>query len=465
MAKKKQPKQPSMADFDNATPPAFKTTNQPAYTTQVPAMLCHSFFNFFTLVTMDDIKNFLKCAATTPEGENLIYLWKRAYEKGYESGKKSLLQNLEREMEEMFEEGVAKWMNLGHEEGYTIAKDSFDKIIKAVKARETLKASTNSTSTQTDSATTMTTVSMQTNPVPTTPSVSTSTIGTQTNTTMSQLLKIGPPTRIVTSQSPVPYGNREFDQILLYSENSPKFDGFSLPMPSLIISNSLAPSPITTALETHQKMANFTLKSKTIENSPISTQTTFQTPAPSIFEATNGLLQLNTSPKSLNNNALQSITLTTAASTSQPSVLSATSGDKKRASLSAVLKLQSSIGSREHTSIAKALETCLKTVEFEKFDQKLEKSPILEHFSWVDDTISLPMTSTLPTKYPHNISCLCSTSTCPFLSLQCQCCCSKNQWNAQCHHTSHSPSHGSPPSHTLCHSHHPPQPHILTLLN
>jgi flagellar biosynthesis/type III secretory pathway protein FliH len=124
---KNQPKWPSTADFDNVALPTVTTTNQPASS---------SFLNFITLATIEDIKKFLKLAATTHEGENLVYLWKRAYEDGIENGRKSLLQDLGKEMEEKFEEGVERGMNLGREQGYTsyytMAKEAFDKIIKAV---------------------------------------------------------------------------------------------------------------------------------------------------------------------------------------------------------------------------------------------------------------------------------------------------------------------------------------------
>ena len=123
MAKKSlkiQPKQPSVTNLDNAALPAI-TTNQPASTTQTDLQASatrHSIFNFVTLMTPYDIKNFLNFAATTPEGQILTHLWQCTYKYGYENGKKSLLQNLERKIEEKFEEGVARGMALGREETY-----------------------------------------------------------------------------------------------------------------------------------------------------------------------------------------------------------------------------------------------------------------------------------------------------------------------------------------------------------
>ena len=196
MAKKKskqQPKQPNTADFDNAAPqiekpttPVFTTSNQPANTSQddehTPATTQVSFFDFITLATTEDIKKFLKLASTTPDGKNLENLWRRAHGEGYEKGRKSLLQSLERKLEEKFGEGVERGKDLGCEEGYNVAKEAFDDIIKVVKARETPKMSTSNISTQTDPPT-VTTVSKsaQTNPISILPT-SYSTSSTQTST-------------------------------------------------------------------------------------------------------------------------------------------------------------------------------------------------------------------------------------------------------------------------------------------
>ena len=63
-------------------------------------------------------------------------------------------------MEEKFEEGVARGMDLGREEGYTVAKQGFDGIVKALKDREqSEKVSTSDFGTQTDSPHTTTTTS------------------------------------------------------------------------------------------------------------------------------------------------------------------------------------------------------------------------------------------------------------------------------------------------------------------
>ena len=67
-------------------------------------------------------------------------------------------------MEDKFEEGVKKGMDLGREEGYTVAKEGFDSIVKRLKAREASKnTSSINSGTQTDPAATTTSGSAQTN--------------------------------------------------------------------------------------------------------------------------------------------------------------------------------------------------------------------------------------------------------------------------------------------------------------
>jgi hypothetical protein len=126
---KQQPKQQNVASLGDTTT-APTTANQSVSTSpvdaHVPATTHLSFFNFITLATTDDIKKFLELASTRPEGKNLGNLWRRAHGEGYEKGRRSLLQNLERKMKDKYEEGVEEGMNLGREQGYTVAKEAFD---------------------------------------------------------------------------------------------------------------------------------------------------------------------------------------------------------------------------------------------------------------------------------------------------------------------------------------------------
>ena len=45
-------------------------------------------------------------------------------------------------MEDKYEEGTKKGMDLGREEGYTVAKEGFDYIVESMKAKEASKART-----------------------------------------------------------------------------------------------------------------------------------------------------------------------------------------------------------------------------------------------------------------------------------------------------------------------------------
>jgi hypothetical protein len=152
MAKKSSKKQPASTSGVDANAPATRL----------------SFFNFITIATTEDIENFINIAATTPEGENLKYLWERAYKEGFENGQKVIqptLQRIGKKLEEKFDKGVARGMDLGREEGYMLAKQGFDGIVKGLKAREAPKVDTVVASTQTDPrAITTESTSTQTNP-------------------------------------------------------------------------------------------------------------------------------------------------------------------------------------------------------------------------------------------------------------------------------------------------------------
>ena len=84
MGKKTQKKQPKMLNAANLGHPqtekTISETSQPASTlgvdTSTPATTQVSYFDFITLATIKDIKDFLKLANTTPEGKNLEYLWR-----------------------------------------------------------------------------------------------------------------------------------------------------------------------------------------------------------------------------------------------------------------------------------------------------------------------------------------------------------------------------------------------------
>lgn len=259
---KNQLKRPSTADFDNAAPPAITTvtTSQPASTPQaddahVPTItqLSFKFSDFLTIANKEDIKKFLRFAATTPEGANLIYLWKRAYDEGYQNGRKAVLQDLGRKMEEKFEEGVQKGMNLGREEGYTVAKEGFDGIIRKLEAREAPKIGTRDACTQMDSPATFST-----------------SVSTQTEATTYQHLEISYPACVDASPPPELFKNRKNTKIHSTSEILPNIASFSSQTPPVIVLDPAPCSTTTTAIETQSTTASFTQKQPKVEKSLIS---------------------------------------------------------------------------------------------------------------------------------------------------------------------------------------------------
>jgi hypothetical protein len=245
---KKQQKQPSMADFDNTAPPAITTTSQPASNPQVdnahaPTTTQLSFRDFLTIANTEDIKKFLRVAVTTPEGANLFYLWKRAYDSGWRSPKREKITTREFRKEDEGKVWRRSWgMNLGREQGYTIVKEAFDKMIVAIKARNTPKVDTADISTQTNSVVT-TGISVQTTAL----SMTHSTSGTQTNT----MITTSHPTTDVFVQTDLELSgngkNAKMDFAPGFSLSIPKI---SLTAPHATSSDSVAPFTTTPALET-----------------------------------------------------------------------------------------------------------------------------------------------------------------------------------------------------------------------
>jgi hypothetical protein len=172
---KQQPKRSNTADHVNAkeitSTPTTASVTVPTISQTITTPIHVAFRDFIKLADINTINTFLATATFTLESENLEVLWKRAYEEGYKNGRKAVLQDLGGKLEEKFEEGVARGMDLGREEGYTVAKKGFDGIVKALRAREAQKSSTADTSAQTDPpAITTTPIFVQTD-VPTIPTL------------------------------------------------------------------------------------------------------------------------------------------------------------------------------------------------------------------------------------------------------------------------------------------------------
>ena len=250
MGKKSSKKQPNVANHVHttkytATPTTGNTTvptvspsaSQPASISS-PATTQHQFFDFITLATVEDIKNFLKLASTTPEGKNLENLWRRAHEEGYEKGKKVAIKGSETEVRDKYREGIARGMDLGREQGYNVAKEAFDDVIQRVKAGEAPKINTSNTETQTDSpATTTTSIFTQTDTL----DILTTSISTQTESSTPLYLE---------NNSSNIKNAKIYENSLYYSEISPKITVFSSPTPSATSPNSTTLSTTTNAPET-----------------------------------------------------------------------------------------------------------------------------------------------------------------------------------------------------------------------
>jgi hypothetical protein len=204
------------------------------------------FRDFIELADIDTINIFLAATTATSESENLELLWKRAYKEGFENGQKTIqptLQRVGKKLEERFEKGVAKGMDLGREEGYTIAKEAFDNMVMQLKTRDAPKINTNDTSTQTDPPTTATaSISVQTNP--------TMFAATSQSPTLSEIAK-------------------KSENLLDYSEISPKFAVFLPQTPSVAVLDPLESTTITTVLKMQSTTADFTENYQNSENSPI----------------------------------------------------------------------------------------------------------------------------------------------------------------------------------------------------
>ena len=361
---KQQPRQPNAANIGDTV--TIQTTNQPDNAPPVDAHATRlSFFHFITIATTEDIKKFLAFTATTPEGENLEYLWERAYEDGYKNGRKSLLQSLERNLEEKFEKGVEKGMDLGREEGYTIAKEGFDEIMKVTRAREATKAQalvekgvdarlaptaavstqttalivtaplTTSMATQTDSPRTSTTpITTQTeSPALTTDATSQTELafvenGSKPNTDNTngpfyeltttyndRSTQTNPTTLVTTSQLPELPEYRKNTKMSSTSEILPYTTDFSPSTQSVTSSELVAPAVIASALET-RPTAGCTQKCENFEESSISIQNPLTTHSTSILEPTDDIARVHTPLLTSNDVISRPSTLTESASSS-----------------------------------------------------------------------------------------------------------------------------------------------------
>jgi hypothetical protein len=123
-------------------------------------------------------------------------------------------------------------------------------------------------------------------------------------------------------------------------------------------------------------MAGFIQKHEKIEVLPISTQTTTQTPAPSIFKPTDEATRVYTSPTNPTNVISQPLTSPAAANSSSTWATSHPPRHEKRAQSGAVFESQPPTESPAPSTIVKAFETRSETSGFTNIHKKVENSAI-----------------------------------------------------------------------------------------
>ena len=268
------------------------------------------------------------------------------------------------------------------------------------------------------------------------------------------------------------------------SEFSPFFAVFSSQTPSVTSSDSTISSTTTTALETRSSTASFTQKVEKVENQSIFIKTTPQPSLPSIVEPIDDVTGVQTTLPTSNDAILHLPVTSRTASSPVTLLTPYCTGHEKSAPLCAVFESQAPTESLALTTIITALETCSETAGFTKSCQNVEnshtftqnvpepivlgyskcaedfysspaptatitafetrsapadstknhqkieispisnknhpKSTVSDHFNWADDVALPPISSTIPTKYPRDLSGLRSSSSpkFPFSSLQ-----------------------------------------------
>lgn len=333
-------------------------------------------------------------------------------------------------------------MDIGREEGYTVAKEAFDGMLVKIEARDTPKASTGDANIQTDP------------PIATTTSVSTQT-DPPTTATASSSVQTNPSALVTTSQFPELTENRKNAKIHFTSENSPNVAVFSSQKPSVSVLDAEEPSTTITALKTRSTAANFTENHQKVENLSILPPKTPQTLSPSTVEHLNDIARVHTSQLTLDDVNLWPLTHTTTASSSKPSqppVPPPSTEHPKSKFLCTDFESQLPQGSPAPTCITTGLKShsespnfvvnCQKVKKYPSFTQKYPESLISTRFNWADDASTLPIIPTVSQQLPRNLSCLRSTAPNPFSSLRRRRGNPKKRWNAQHHCHGHSESPG-----------------------
>jgi hypothetical protein len=350
-----------------------------------------AFRDFIELADVDTINSFLAATTFTLESENLELLWKRAYKEGFENGQKAIqpvLQRVGRKMEEKFEKGVARGMDLGREEGYTVAKEGFDNMVKALKAREAAKADITDTSSQTD---TPAPISIQNKP--------TASVPCQTDTTFI-------PTTLSTT---------------IGIQTSPYRD--------ITCHSSTLTTPIVqTDSDTTLTTLTFVKSGNDESNTPRSTQSGYQgcpelenrSPLDADTSRASESTSLNMEPNAFVLGPKTPVTMT-GFTQKHLKMRKSPIFNKRHDGLSEAATTEHSAALSESSAgstVVLASENPSKTAEFSQKRSETTKLPVSEAFNWADEAETLYTSPTFPQHPPRDFSGLRSSSVNPFSSLR-----------------------------------------------
>jgi hypothetical protein len=430
---KKQSEQPITANSSNTATVLPTTGTTPPL--ESPAAPVSSPAPYKPITDDVSIERLVGLAKDSPSDSALGIVWKHAYEEAYQNGRREILQDLRRKLEEKYSEGEKEGIKKGREKYYGkgIVRGEHEEHQRWIAEGHSQHCFTRAvadfedTEVQTDPATVSSTISarkppisespttystsgtqtsdlyailhsstdqfIQTNPIsaqtsrhtirpPISSSTSTSvsssaptaTIGTQTEARTSQHLEINCPAHGAILQSLVLPENRKNPKIGSTSEIRPNIVVFSSPTPSVTSIDSPEPSTAITALEMRPTMANFAQKLEKLEKPTISNQITSKLLSSSLVGPTGDIARVYASQSTPNDVVLQLQSAPATTTTASSSELPAAIGDQKSVLSRAFFESQPPTVSTAPTSIAIALETRPKLVDFEKIHQKVEKS-------------------------------------------------------------------------------------------
>ena len=168
-------------------------------------------------------------------------------------------------------------------------------------------------------------------------------------------------------------------------------------------------------------LTDFTKKHENDKKSPITTKITSKIPTPSVVEPKNDTTWVYASPQTPDNIISQPSTVHTGTSSSPPPVTTRFE-NLSSSTISDLIApdgiISGSETSSEATSFPQNHTKTRKPPVLIKEYPETQKAPTSGPLNWADDANTLPISTTLPQHAPRDLSCLRSTSVCPFLSLR-----------------------------------------------